>query len=230
MNLRRGSGQPRVALIFDQHDGARIGDQKIRAADADIRRQEFLAQHGAGDHGLFFDDGLARHAQPLGKQIGDLLLRLMQRRRHDVVRPLVRQLNDVFAQIGLDRFQMVVLQPLVQVHLFGGHGFRLDDQMGAAFFGELKHEVRHVLAVFAEHDFSAMRFDVAREFFQVIIEMVDRVPLHCVGVRAQILVIRAAFRRNGFAALLDQSAGGRIDGQLQLAIGERRLNFFVKYG
>ena len=73
-------------------------------------------------------------------------------------------------------------------------------------------------------------YDVARELFKVIVEMVDGVPLHRVGMRAQILVIRAAFRRYGFAALLDQAAGGRVDRQLQLAIGERGLNFLVKYG
>ena len=57
VNLRRRSGQPRVAFVFDQHHRARIGHQKIRAADADIGRQKFLAQHGARDHGLLLDDG-----------------------------------------------------------------------------------------------------------------------------------------------------------------------------
>ena len=45
------------------------------------------------------------------------------------------ELNDVFAEIGLDRFQMVVFEPLVQIDLFGRHRFRFDDQRRALLLG-----------------------------------------------------------------------------------------------
>ena len=43
VNLRRRSAEPRVAFVLHHHDGARIGDQEIRAADADTRLEEFLS-------------------------------------------------------------------------------------------------------------------------------------------------------------------------------------------
>ena len=38
-----------VALVGDQHDGARVGHREVRAGDPEIRLQELLAQLGAGD-------------------------------------------------------------------------------------------------------------------------------------------------------------------------------------
>ncbi len=90
MNFRRRSGEPRVALILDQHDRARIRHQKVGAANSDIRRQKLLPQDGPGDHGLLFDHGFARHAQAFGEQIGHLFLGFVKRGRHDMIWPLMR--------------------------------------------------------------------------------------------------------------------------------------------
>ena len=43
VNFGRGSGQPRVALVLHNHNRTRIGNQKVCAADSDVRRQELLA-------------------------------------------------------------------------------------------------------------------------------------------------------------------------------------------
>ena len=49
------------------------------------------------------DLGLARLPVVLGEQVGDLVLRLVDHRRDDVRGRLVGELQDVLAEVGLDR-------------------------------------------------------------------------------------------------------------------------------
>ena len=58
---------------------------------------------------MFLDDHFVLDAQLLGENIGHVVARQMQRGRDDVIRALVRELEDVFAQIGFDRFQLMLL-------------------------------------------------------------------------------------------------------------------------
>ena len=106
VNLRRGSGQARVALVFDESHRAGIGDQEIGAADADVGGQEFLPQHAARDQRLLLDHRLVGHAQGAREQIAHVVAGQVQGRRDNMIRTLVRELQDVFAQIGLHRFQI----------------------------------------------------------------------------------------------------------------------------
>ena len=107
MHLRQRLGQVAVALVGDDDRGAGLGDEEVRAGDADIGGEEFLAQHAAR-----LGEQAGRLGQiAVGRQMGvdaaevrlDLLLGEMHGRRDDVRRHLVAQLDDVFAEIGLDR-------------------------------------------------------------------------------------------------------------------------------
>ena len=131
----------------------------------------------------------------------------MQRGRDDVIRPLVRQLQDVLAQIGLHRFQAVMLQPLVEIDLLGGHGFRFHDQVRAALLRQAQDEIGDLGAVLAIDHLAAVRLDVALELFQVMIQIVDGVLLEGVGLGAQFLVIGQRGRRRRFRC--DFPSGGR---------------------
>ena len=48
--------------------------------------------------------------ESIREELRHVVARFVQRRGHDVVGPFVRQLQDVLAQVGLHRFQPVMLQ------------------------------------------------------------------------------------------------------------------------
>ncbi len=115
----------------------------------------------------------------------------MQRRRDDVIRTLVGQLEDIFAEIGFNGFQLMLLQALVEMNLLAGHGFRFHQHVHAALLGEIQDEVGGFLAGAAEDDFAAVRDHVRFELLQIIIEILDGVLLDRVGFVAESLVIAA---------------------------------------
>ena len=157
MNLGSRCCEARITFVLDQHHSARIRHQKVGPGDADICRQKPLTKHRTRNQGLFFDDYLARHTQPLREQVGHLLAGLVEYRRHDVIGPFMRQLQNILAQIGFNRFQMMVSQTLVQVHFFGDHGFGFNNQTGAAFLGEIQDEISNLFGVFRVNRPAAVR-------------------------------------------------------------------------
>src|SRR5205809_1112303 len=98
---------------------AGIRDQKIRAADADVGRQELRPQSQARNARLLLDHGLVLLAELIGENLRHVEARHLQRRSYDVVRPDVGELDDVLAKIRLDRLQTVMLEPLVEIDLLG---------------------------------------------------------------------------------------------------------------
>ncbi len=64
------------------------------------------------------------------ERIGDLLLQEMDRRRDDMARRLVAELDDVFAEIGLDRLDLVLLEEIVERDLLGDHRLALGHGLG----------------------------------------------------------------------------------------------------
>ena len=65
VDLRRRTRQTRVAFVLHHHHRARIRHQEIRARDADIGLQKFLAQHRASDLGLILGNHFFLDAQLL---------------------------------------------------------------------------------------------------------------------------------------------------------------------
>ena len=159
------------------------------------------------------------------KQFGDLLAGLVQRRRDDVIRLFAGELDDVLAQIGFDRFDAVVFQMLVEMDFFGGHRLRFHDQLDAAIVRQIADEVARFRAVVRPDHFAAARDDVALQFLQIVVQMIQRVLLDIVRVLAQDPDNPAGLRPT---TVLRRSsarrAGGRINGELELGIGERFLN------
>ena len=141
-DLGQGLGEIAIAFIGDDHRGAGLGDEEIRAGDADIGGEEFLAQHAAR---------LRQQAGRLveiavGGQMGvdaaeivlDLRLGEVNRGRDDVGRQLVAQLDDVFAEIGLDRRDAVAFEEIVEADLLGDHRLALGHGLGAEHRGRCR--------------------------------------------------------------------------------------------
>ena len=191
--------------------------------------RNFSRKHGARHHGLLLDHGLARHVQSALEQVGHLVAGHVQRRRHDVIRPFVRQLQNVLAEVGLHRFQVVMLQPFVEVHFLGGHGFRFHDELRAALFRQCEHKVGNFGAVLAIHHLASARRHVALEFFEVMVEIVDGVLLDRVGLGAQFLVFRQGVGRYRVDALFFQPSGSGVNRQLEIGVRQGVVDLAIEF-
>ena len=107
MHARQRLREVAVALVGDDDAAAGLGDQEVGAGDADIGRQESFAQLGAGlgqDVAAFVEHAVGRQ---VGVGLAEALLPVfpveVERRRNDVAGQLVAKLDDVFAEVGLDR-------------------------------------------------------------------------------------------------------------------------------
>ena len=78
------------------------------------------------------------HAAEVGL---DLLLREMHRRRDDVARRLVAELDDVFAEIGLDRRDAVRLEVIVDADLLGDHRLALGDESSRSALRQMSRTI-----------------------------------------------------------------------------------------
>src|ERR1700722_16320316 len=141
MNLWRAGREPGVAFIFDNYYRSGIRYKEIRAANPDIGREEFLSQHGTRDLRLLLDNRLTLHAQVLRQDVRHFEARHLQGWGDDVVRPQMGELNDVLSQIGFDRFQSVVAEPLIEIDFLGSHRFRFDDEPRLFLFRQRQDEV-----------------------------------------------------------------------------------------
>ena len=80
----------------------------------------------------------------------DLVLGQMHSGRDDVARQLVAELDDVFAEIGLDRRDAVRLEDVVQVDLLGDHRLALGHGLGAGRAADARTMSRASSAVAAQ--------------------------------------------------------------------------------
>src|SRR5665213_681345 len=142
----------------------------------------------------------------------------------DVIRTLVRELQDVFAEIGFDGFQLMRFQALIEMDLLAGHRFRFHQHMDAALLCEIENEIGGLLASAAVHNVAAVGDYVGFELFEVVIEVLDGVLLDRVGFVAQILVVGESVRADDIGAMIDQTAGSSVDRELQTRIVDRLPN------
>ena len=117
MHPRQRLGQVAVALVGDDDAAAGLGDQEVGAGDADIGGEEFLPQLGARlgqDVAAFAEHAVGRQ---VGVRVAEAVLPVLpvqvERGRDDMARQLVPELDDVLAEIGLDRADAVAFEVLV---------------------------------------------------------------------------------------------------------------------
>ena len=116
MHLWQDLREVAVAFVGDDDRRSGLGDQEIRAGDADVGGEKFVAQHAArlGEQ-LFGLRKIAvrrQVAMRLAEVLLDVLLGHVDRRRDDVRGRLAAQLDDVFAEVRLDRLDPGRLQRL----------------------------------------------------------------------------------------------------------------------
>ena len=133
-----------VALVGDDDRASRLGDEKIRAGDADVGGKELVAQDGArlAEQLLGLRKVARRRQIAMGAaKVGfDVVAADMDGRRDDVRGRLAAQLDDVFAEIGLDRLDSRRFQRRVEADLLGDHRLALGHRLGAALLAQAEDD------------------------------------------------------------------------------------------
>ena len=162
----------------------------------------------------------------LEEGVGDLVLGEMHRRRDDVARRLVAELDDVFAEIGLDRRDAERFEMIVERDLLGHHRFRLGDRARAHALAELADDAARVLGGRRPVNMAAQRRHLALELFEIEVEVGQSVVLDVARAIAQRLELGQALGRLATAfGEANLQLGQRI---LQVGVGQRRIDIVVE--
>src|SRR6185437_7430920 len=230
MRLGERLRQVAIALVGDDHRGAGLGDAEIGAGYADIGGEEFLAQHGArlGDQGrrLLEPPRRVEVAMRLAEALGDLLLHQVDGWGNDVARILLADLDDVLAEIGLDRRDAVLLEVIVERDLLGDHRLALGHRLGAEPLTDRQHRVARLLRRAAPMHVPALRLDVLLEGLEVEIEILEHVVLDRLALVAQRLEFRKP--RHGRGTAGGKAAAHQRQRLLQIGIAERLVRVVLE--
>ena len=126
--------------------------------------------------------------------------REMNRRRDDMGRRFVAQLNDVLAKVGLDRLDPRRLERGVEADLLGDHRLALGDAFRAHRLAELNDDLARLLGVLRVMDFAAARADLVLVGLEIKIEVGERVILDRPRAVAQRLELGQPCGRGGATA------------------------------
>ena len=107
MDLGQGLGQVAVALVGDDDRRPGLGDEEIGAGQADVGGKKAVAQ----DRARLAEQLLGPRKVAVGREIAmdaaevglDVVAGDVDRRGDDVRGRLAAQLDDIFAEVGLDR-------------------------------------------------------------------------------------------------------------------------------
>ena len=223
VHLGQRLGEVAVALVGHDHRRAGLGDQEIGARDADIGGQELLAQDLArlgdqlgrlGQHALLGQVGV--QAAEVGLH---LVLRQVNGGRDDVARRLAADLDQVFAEIGFDRFDAALFQAMIEPDLLRDHRFALGDDAGSRLPANLQDDVARIGGGRGVIHTRAGSGGLALEGLEIEIEMRQRVVLDLAPALAQRLELRQRGTRGATAGGEPRrNARQRL---LQLGIGQR---------
>ena len=149
MRLGQNLREVAVAFVRDDDRGAGFGDQEVRARDADVGGQKPLTQHGARFGQQLHGFGEVAGRVEMRVDAPEVLLHLrgggVNRRRDDVRWHLVAKLDDVFAEVGLDRRDAVGLKVVVEADLLGDHRLALGDGARARLPADFQNRLARLL-------------------------------------------------------------------------------------
>src|SRR5690606_34625501 len=118
MDLRKSGGEPGVALVFSYRHTACIGYQEITPCDAHVGRGVLLPEEFAGFECQRFGCSFGWRAEMLMEQRLDVRQAQVHGGCYNMVRLLPEQLHNVFAEVGLDGFDVVFTQEFIEIDFF----------------------------------------------------------------------------------------------------------------
>ncbi len=222
MDLRQNLRQIAVALVGDDDAGAGLGDQEIGAGDADIGGEEFRPQDLArlvGEGARLLE--VARRVEigvRRAEGVGDLFLEEVDGRRDDMARRLVAELNDVFAEIGLDRRDRVGFEEIVERDLLGDHRLAFGHRLGVDAAADRQDGLARLVRRPAPMHLAAALDHVPLEFLEIEVEMRQRMILDALAFLAQRLELGQPLDRR--QALQREAGLGHAERGLQRRVGK----------
>ena len=138
-------------------------------------------------------------------------------RLDDVAGVVAIDLNDVFAEVGLDGLNAHGAEVIVQMNLLRDHTLRFDDFFRAGFLKNVRYGAAGVLRRDGVVDMGALAFEALLGLLEVGIEVLDRMLADLAGEAAEIIGSRVVCAENGVALL---GAGGAVvvDGLLNAPV------------
>ena len=107
----------------------------------------------------------------LQKQVGDLILCLVDRRADDMRGRFLGQLYDIFAQVGFHRRNAMGIQKFIQMNFLGDHGLALGHGLGIDRAADRQHRVTGIFRARAPVHLPAGGLAIAFKAFQIEIQI-----------------------------------------------------------
>ncbi len=217
VDRRDARHEPPVPLVRDRNDRTGFGDAEVRPRDANIRREELLAQASAGE--AREDLRVRRQILPrdLREDLRDPLLVHVQDGPDDVRRRVAGELGDPLSEVRLHDLEVQIgvalLQAAVELYLLGRHALRLGDDLRPASPGEITDVPDDVLAVGGEVDVPSALLDGPGHLFQIPVEVRHRLLLYPVRPLAELGGLGK--RREGRVARRQDLVGEELQGAVQ---------------
>src|SRR6266446_857853 len=142
----------------------------------------------------------------------------MDRRRNQVARRLVTQLDDVFAEIGFDRGDAVLFEILVEPDLLGDHRLALGDDLGVDRAADLQYRGASFVRRSRPMDPAARGEDIRFVELEIEVEMLEGVILDRLADVAQRLELGEPC--DGEAAALGKTGAHQRQRTLQIVVRE----------
>src|SRR5918995_2052295 len=183
---RRNAGdEPGVTLVGNRGHGARLGHPEVGTRNADVGGQELLAQASAGKGAQGLDVGRELFSRRPGQDLRYAFTVHVQDGPHDVRGRVARELRDPLPEVRLHDLQVevgvVLLEPLVELYLFGRHALGLGDDLRALAPRKIPDITNDVLAIRRKEDVAAARLYGVGHLFQVAVEVGHRLLLYAVS-------------------------------------------------
>ena len=133
----------------------------------------------------------------------------------------VGELDDVFAEVGLDDAQSGLFKSVVEVDLLGCHGLGFDDEVGAVLEGDIFDDGLRVCGAPGPVDGAAVAGQVGLELLEVVGPVAEDVLLHFAHLGTQLLSFD---RAHGVETGIGHAVGGLADGDAEIGVAEGLLD------
>src|ERR1700737_2198161 len=128
------------------------------------------------------------------------------------------QLDDIFAEVGLDHLEAGLLEGRVEREFLRGHRLALDHAFGAAFAGDFQDIVAHLGGICGDENLASVGLEPLLELDQEFVEAADGVVLD--AARGIALVVETGELAADLVEVLEVAAGRAFELAAQFGVGD----------